>query len=515
MKLLNNRLAAFSLLLLTGILYIVLSLTIKLPLDKITHNIWKGYYILALEESAPVDSILNTLEDNNDWEVISEFNTTVQVFSHANDYFIPVSELTDHYIENDPLYDPFLKKLPLLFKGRHLSDNYYIFYIKSQLNNTDFSKRIKSIMDNYSCEWLVPEIKYVNQTFNMIIFAAAFIILLIWNRVLWPLLLSGIFPWIQFAYSSGLPGVLVSIIFIFSLILMGSVLYKPFKHYLNLGKFDPISKFKLFISILIMILSFLYLLINLRSLYYIAAFIITVLAHFSFIIFYIIIMDYRRKIQQHRMFFPVRIKYGIKIFRSSDLYIFSILILIIIISPILIHENSFESDITIPVPLTIEGVDDFSQTSIQILHNHSLQSELPNISDYISHMMFLETYSYGFKYSFPIPHLTLSVPIFIQDGTGVKEENIDIFMFTDRWYESIIDNGLSPGISKLLISQDSPSLIGYQSEFGDLLSGNYMRNHYWFSIVLVVSILFWLSNFSPSAGYVLKEFLLRRKQQVV
>ena len=88
-------------------------------------------------------------------------------------------------------------------------------------------------------------------------------------------------------------------------------------------------------------------------------------------------------------------------------------------------------------------------------------------------------------------------------------------MFTDLWYESIINPSLTTGIISLLLSQDTPALVGYQSEFGDLLAGKYIRNHYWFSMFLVVALLIWLSNLSLSGWYVLKEFLLRRKQQVV
>nr|MDA3939848.1 hypothetical protein [Spirochaetia bacterium] len=182
---------------------------------------------------------------------------------------------------------------------------------------------------------------------------------------------------------------------------------------------------------------------------------------------------------------------------------------------LVIDENKFESSITLPVPVQIEGVADFSQASIQILNTHSIQSEIPNLSDYISHMMYLETYSYGFEYSFPAPDKILFISQFSLTQDEFKEKNVNIFMFTESWYQSIIDSGLTTGIINLFLSQDSPTLVAYQSEFGELLDGNYIRNHYWFSIILVVAIIIWLSNLSPSGWYVIKEFLLRRKQQIV
>ena len=89
-------------------------------------------------------------------------------------------------------------------------------------------------------------------------------------------------------------------------------------------------------------------------------------------------------------------------------------------------------------------------------------------------------------------------------------------MFTEEWYESIMELGFTTGILSLLLSQDYPGLVAYQSKFGDLLISDYVRNHYWFSMILVASLLFWLSNISSlSDWYLFKEFLLRRKEQLV
>ncbi|MCK5674463.1 MAG: hypothetical protein KAH95_13875 [Spirochaetales bacterium] len=515
MKHLNNRITAVSLLIFTAIVYLGLSLTVNMPLKDITHNIWNGYYTLALEADAPVVSLVDELKKNSEWEILSEYNSMIQVFNYDESLFIPVSELKNFYVDGDPLYDPFLKKLPLLFTGKILSENYHVVYIKSNLSSTDFSRKMNKIMKNYPYTWVLPEIKLVQESISILFFIFAIILLLIWHKELWPILVPGIFPWFQFASSSGLPGVLVSIIFLFSLVLLGSLLYRSFKHYLNLGVFDPINKKKLILSVLIMIFSVIYLLLNLKTLPYLAAYFIAFFAHLFSIVFYIIILDYKRKLQQHRMFFPVIIKFNVRKIIRSDIYSFCSLILIIFLSPLLIHENRFESNIKLPVPVAIEGVKDFSRSSLQILDKHSIQSELPNLSDYISHMKFLETYSYGFNYSFPEPEQILSVPLFSMVKGDVKEKNVNIFMFTDAWYESIMDSGLSSDILSMLISQGSPVLVAYQSEFGDLLAGDYLRNHYWFSIFLAAALLFWLSNLSLSGWYILKEFLLRRKQQAV
>ncbi len=515
MKILNNRKTAVFLLFVTCILYILLSLSVNIPLKGTTHNIWNGYYTLALENNAPVSKIINDLQLKGGLEVVSKYNSKIKVFNYNSDKFITISELEDYYISEDPLYDPFLKKLPLLFTGKLLSEKYQIVYIKSNLSSIRLFKKIENILKIYSINWFLPEITPGHQFLNTIIFLFGVILLFIWHKELWPVLISGVFPWYQFSYGAGLPGVLVSIIFLFSMVLLGSVLFRSFRHYLNLGIFDPVDNKKLAVSIFIMVISFIYLLINLKGLAYVGAFVISVAAHFSFIAFYLIILDSKRKFQQHRIFFPVRIKFSsIKVSRL-DLYSFCSFMLLIILSPMIIGGNKFESSITLPVPVPIEGISDYSKSSMQILHTHSIESEIPNLSDYISHMMYLETYSYGFDYSFPEPDKHLSVSRFSLSKDLLKEKNVNIYIFTESWYQSIMDFGLTTGYINLLLSQGSPTLVAYQSEFGNLLDGNYIRNHYWFSIILVLAIIVWSSNFSPSGWYVFKEFLLRRKQQVV
>ncbi len=515
MKILNNKITAVSLLVLTAVLYFLLSLTVNLPLKNISHNIWNGYYTLALEAGAPVVSVVADLKKINDWEIISEYNSMIQVFDYNKQLFIPVSELKNFYVSEDPLYDPFLKKLPLFFTGKILSEVYHVVYIKTDLSSSDFLVKIDTVMDNYQFNWVLPEVKLVQESISILIFVLALILFLIWHKELWPIIIPGIFPWFQFVRDSGLPGVLVSIIFLFSLILLGSLLFKSYKHYLNLGVFDTINKKNLFLSVFIMIISFIYLLLNLKTLPFIAAFFIALSAHLFSIAFYVIILDFKRKSQQHRMFFPVKIKFSLRRISRSEIYIFSSFILILVLSPLIINENKFESNIKLPVPVVIEGVSDYSLTSLQILYRHSVQSELPNLTDYISHMKYLDTYSYGFEYSFPEPEKSLTISRFSLENGDIKEKNVNIYMFTDVWYESIMDTGLSTGILSLLLSQGSPVLVAYQSEFGDLLAGDYIRNHYWFSFFLVAALLFWLSNLSPAGWYILKEFLLRRKQQVV
>ena len=515
MKFLNNRITGISILFITAFLYIVLTMTVKMPLSSIDSKMWEGYYTLVLEAEAPIVQIIADLELFTEWEVVSEYSSNVKIFSHNKDVYIPVSELKGYYVDGDPLFDPFLQKLPSLFRAKSAGKNYHLVYIRTKISPSLFLEKITEIMFNYSDEWSIPEIKKDNQAISTTIFIISIILLLILNKKLWPFIIPGIVPWFLFAAGSGLPGVIVSVIFLFGWMLLGSQLYNSFRHYLNLGKFDPVDKKKLVVSIFIMIISVFYLFLNSRTLSHITSYTLALLAHLSSIAFYIIILGYKRRLQQHRIFFPVRIRYKSKNTNILEFVILSSFITIIIISPLIIQGNRSEIDIKLPVPVAIEGISDFSQVSMQILNKHSGLSELPNLSDYISHMIFLETYPYGYKYHFPEPDQILSVPLFSLDNGIVTKKNVSINMFTDRWYKSIMTNSSNTGIIRLLLSNNPPTLVGYQSENQSFVTDEFLRNHYLISMFLVLALIVWLSNLSPSEWYGFKDLVLRRKEQVV
>ena len=516
MKLLNNKIKTAFFISLTVLLYFSLSIYIKYPLAGISHNVWKGYYILALSDEAPVKSITDDLQKIGGWEVLSEYNSEVRIFNYTDSSIsVPVNKLKDYYVKGDPLYDPFLKKLPLLFTGATFSKKIHIVYIKSSMKPNTFSKEINTIMSTYHIDWFLPEIKMQQEITSFIIFSLVLAVFFIWHKELWPILVSGIFPWVQFLSGTGITGLAVAILFIFSLELIGSQLYRPFKHYLNLGRLDTLDKRKLSVSIIIFLLPFFYVFVNFKDIQAIVSFFMTVTANILAVLSYLLLLTFKSRLQQHKMFFPVKIKYHVHGIKRKDLYIFTFLSVLMLILPLIQQKNRFSNNVNLPVPVVIEGVNDFSTISMETLHRHSINSELPNLSDYISHIMFLTTYPYGLKYSFPKSNKKITIPQFVKIGNRVIEENVGIYMFTDSWYESIMNDSLSTDIIKLFLSQDSPTLVRYSSGSEVVFTGKMIRNHYWISSIFLLVLGFWLSDESVLNLLLLIEFLLRRKQQVV
>ncbi len=515
MKFLNNKSFGIATLLITALLFLVLTVSINSSLNNIKTQIWDGFFILMVEKRAPVEEISSELEKYVDFKVIDAYNSMITLFDYTGDRTIPVADLADYYVEEDPLYDPFLRKLPSLFSGETDGDEYSIIYVASDLSPSLFLRQISSIMSGFNYKWYLPDIKTGKSLLNIVVFILFSGILIYWNKNRLILLLPGLLPWFIYSAGSDFTGMIVSVIFLYAWSLTGSLLYRSYRHFLNFGKFESLDMKKLAASLLLMLLSFIYRMVIGDHTGEVAPYFMALAAHFSSIIFYVIILVYKRRRQQHRIFFPVKIKNGFSFRFGFEFAVSCAFVLVILVTPLIPGNRSPYADFKIPVPVKIEGLSDFSQRSLQVLNSHSGQSEIPDLSDYISHMSYLEIYPYGFKYKFPEQDEILTVPRFKVNNGELIEENVAVNIFTDKWYESIISDGLNSGIVTLLLSQNSPTLVKYQSESRGMVRDDYLRKHYWFSLFLILALSLWFINISPSDWFGLKEYVVRRKQQVV
>ncbi len=515
MKYLNNKTISLSTLFITALVFIVLSISINSSLKNIKTQNWNGYFTLIVEDIASVEEISAELELYEDFKVVNEYNSEIRIFNYNSEKSIPVSELSEYYIEEDPLYDPFLRKLPAFFHGESDTGNFSIIYISTDLSPNHFSKRISRIMAGYEFKWYLPDIRTGKSLLNIFIFLFFAGVLIYWNRSRLIILIPGLFPWFLYSARSDFTGMIVAVIFLYAWSLMGARLYRSYRHYLNFGKFEAFNFRKLISALILMLLSFIYRMMNGDPVGEIAPYFMALSAHLSSVLFYVIILAYKRRRQQHRIFFPVKIRHGSSFRFGFEFAVSCAFVLIILISPLIPGNISNNINIKIPIPVKIEGLSDFSQISLQVLNRHSGQSELPDLSDYVSHMSYLETYPYGFKYKFPGQDEKITIPRFRGENDGFIEENVAVNIFTDAWYESIISGSLNTGIVTMLLSQNSPTLVKYQSESQGIVRDNFLRKHYWFSLFLILALGLWFSNISPTDLFGLKEYMVRRKQQVV
>jgi hypothetical protein len=116
---------------------------------------------------------------------------------------------------------------------------------------------------------------------------------------------------------------------------------------------------------------------------------------------------------------------------------------------------------------------------------------LPDISDYLSHIAYHQAYFYGRDYRFPQPGEEIRISGYLREGDRIIHDKKLVKMFTDQWYEDIINEAVKQkGVPRLLLLQEGPFRVRTQRVEGLQLTRRTSRAHT--VIYLIVALLIFL-----------------------
>ncbi|MFP4617946.1 MAG: hypothetical protein ACLFMZ_03805 [Spirochaetaceae bacterium] len=141
-------------------------------------------------------------------------------------------------------------------------------------------------------------------------------------------------------------------------------------------------------------------------------------------------------------------------------------------------------------------------------------STLPDITDYLSHRAYQEGFFFGRPYGFPSPgeEIRLNDYSFVENSVIPKERVVK--MFTDDWYEDIIVEAYSGGVTRLLLSQDGPVKVLKQKVRLLPITEDTLLSH--MGIYAVVFLFFvFIRNRKRTQKFISKENIVMRKGRKV
>ena len=100
-----------------------------------------------------------------------------------------------------------------------------------------------------------------------------------------------------------------------------------------------------------------------------------------------------------------------------------------------------------------------SWENLGLLNDFRPAPEYPDLSDYLAHRAYQDSYFYGGEYRFPVPGKALETPRFFMGENGPEEEMVTLKEFTDDWYTGILDSIPQETIAALLMRQGEPCFI--------------------------------------------------------
>ncbi len=472
----KNRIGAIFALICCVIVY-VLSLFSAFRQDHTSsgpeRQLWPDAVPVLVDSSLQRSDFLKIAKSAGYERVSHRGNAMVPLFSFHGMIKVPVENIAEHYDSLDPLYDPFLKKIPALFSGSIDGRDAQVYYIITKDDPNTLFRRLSGVNSRYSGQFVVAG----TGSGPLLLLPLIFLFLVVFfalgldakSRLFFFL---GAFPVAVFSFGT------------------------PFGSYAAVLLFSPfwallVSRIPLFLNERfrrgadtsnlehdLLMRAFRYLLFSVLSLIFFFVFsqkgqlkglgpLFTCLLAGPAVIGAIILWHYvRYASRQHALFVSVAIsttgsgkkrmlhffssiytRCGFVLFCSSLLFLWP-----------LFNDGSAAS-LSLPAPAPHSGV----ETAAGFPAIGQKGDSLPNRGDYIAHYAFHDGYLFGMNYRVPTLNEALEYENYFYINDVLYSEQVTAKLFTEQWYEDIIGQQVQNGIIGLFLNQTNSVRLNYVS----------------------------------------------------
>ena len=420
------------------LLFINLSYSIYIlykPVINFQRYCWQGYYTLFIrgeELGAELTAELRALPGVT--LLLSEDSSTISFNSLNEMEKVTLARVGDRLDETDPRFDSYMKELPGYFKAEKWGIKYQVLYLRSRMSPVTLYSLIALVIERHGSEFRMLE--YDPQA--AILYVALFLLFSLFLFMLRApagylvLSLSGLLPWLlNILTGNFLDLISFYLIFPFQLIFMGQ-LFRLLKGNLTSSGLNPSVKRAAFISVILSLtlLVTAFVLANLlvilpvpdsstinRNL---SALALNILAY----PFLYLLLSWRAKYMQHFVFEPLpilgRSMVNRKISIGRSAWLFPILLIISISLPLAFLEKRLHG-FSHPAPrLAAFRFEKISWTSLEHLQLTPAASDLPDLSDFITHSAFQQGILFGREYIFPYPGERLYISQYFLEEKGAE-----------------------------------------------------------------------------------------------
>ena len=483
-----------------ALLVLLLLLLLFLQVSRIgrnpRHSLWKGHYLLLVRDEAWIERFEEDLEKEGYQEVIHRKNTEVDYFSFRGMQKIPLDEIGKRFEPGDPRVDWYMRHIPNLFTAEMDGRNWNVLFVSKNNSALDFYLDLFRITKNFEIGgeevekrgWKFPELYSffpwiqgaVFLLFSMFLFLLLGTISLpfffrerTFNRIY---LLLGGFSWsiasleIEFWL---LPALLV-------LFLIWGSLTDTLKEYLqqnyNGRKNDElkntlkIKSYLLLISLIASIVLFFSTKAG-KGISVFDALLLPLFFSFGITAFLRAKVLYSSLKQEHRLFFPIKLKVlkPASIAEGIKHLIPLALILLFLVTSWSANFHFFsKSSVKIPIPLSGEETSSMIISWSRLTQSYKTNRErtIPIIADYIEHRMIQEGFPYGFTPNLPEIVLWVHESMYKKSDKRIIKENSKVISFDQDWLEITLNNSTLPAPMK---DVGMVSSISLESPYRDML----------------------------------------------
>jgi hypothetical protein len=436
-------------------------------------QLWPDAVPVLVDSSLHRSDFLRIAKSAGYERVSHQGNTMVPLFSFHGMIKVPVEKVSERYDSLDPLYDPFLKKLPALFSGSIDGRDAQVYYIITEDDPNTVFRRLSGVNSPYSGKFVVAG----TGSGPVLLLPFIFLFLVIFfafgvdvkSRLLF---LLGSLPVAVFSFGTSFGS--YAAILLFSPFWASLVTQIPlflnerFRRGSDTSNMTHDLLMRAFRYLLFCVLSLIFFLIfsqkgqikNVGSLF------ACLLAGPAMIGAAILWHYVRYASRQHALFVSVAIsaagssekrmlrffsslymRCGFVLFCSSLLFLWPL------------FNDGTAASLSLPAPTPHSEV--ATATGFPSLGQKG--DPLPSRGDYIAHYAFHDGYLFGMNYRVPSLNEALEYENYFYINDVLYSEQVTAKLFTEQWYEDIMVQQVQNGIIGLFLNQTNSVGLNYVS----------------------------------------------------
>ncbi len=503
---------------------------------------WQGYYTLFIPGEKVSAELTAELKAIPGVTLLLSESTSILSFNSLNGMEkVTVARLTERLDETDPRFDSYMKELSGYFKAQKWEKNYQVLYLRSGMSPVMLHSLIALVIERHGLKFRMLEYDPQAVILYGVLFLlfSLFIFLLKTPAGYLVLSLSGLLPWLlNILTGNFLDLISFFLIFPFHLIFLGQ-LFHMLKGNLTSSVPDPSVKRAAFRSALpgFALLLTGFVLANLLVILPVAdsrtiirnlsALALNILAY----PFLYLLLNWRAKYLQHFIFMPLpilgRSMMNRKIAVSRGVWLLPLLLIFSISLPLAFLEKRLHG-FNNPAPRLVSfkteksGADGVINWKIlKHLQMTPAVSDLPDLSDFLTHSAFQQGLFFGREYVFPYPGERLYTSRYILEeneaengGTRIGKRLRLVRQYKSSWLFETLSSLSDNSVGAMLAAQERAVQVIRSSEAVRLL-----KQTPWWKIPLFILFfcsfyIIWQFYLTPSPLYGTRSFVFRKEIKV-
>lgn len=416
-------------------------------------RIWAGYYTLAVPERFSESEVLGRLEAQGLAGVVTESGTTVRVtaFSHVEE--VPLGEIDDRLEPGDPRYDPYIRRLPALFRATGSRESYRLFFLPAESGILGTVATLNRALKPEVHDWFLVDFAGVNRWVALGGISLVVLALIAMAKKRRGALLFFCLPWLLGTLSVGGAWPVVG----GAGCIAGFVFLASAEDPKSIGRFlAPVALAAA-------------LLVGVRSAGLPVSETAIALGASVLALGIRIVLRRRRSLgRDHRLFALVRIVPQGAAAEEKRLERALILLPVMALLGVVLTLLPAGRDIEVPAPAALSALDERPAGTLgagdpdpdnpelerlQRLWVETRDAELPNLSDFLAHVAYQQGFAYGADYDFPTPEEPLTLLEIREENGRLVEATRVAAVYDNDWAEEVLSSVPQGSIERVLVQQ--------------------------------------------------------------